>query len=149
MFGDFKKFIARGNVIDMAVGIIIGAAFATVVKSLVDDVIMPPIGLLINGVNFSDLFIILSGEQYTTLAEAKEAGAATINYGLFLSNLLTFLIVAFATFMLVEAATRLQRREELAPSSPTEMVCPHCLFKVPVGAHRCGHCTQELRGVVV
>jgi large conductance mechanosensitive channel len=149
MLGDFRKFIARGNVLDMAVGIIIGAAFTSVVQSLVNDVIMPPIGRMTGGVDFSNQFIDLSGGNYASLAAAKEAGAATINYGLFLNAVISFLIVAFATFMLVRAAARLQRQEEAAPSAPTEKACPYCLFKIPVAARRCGHCTQELTGAAV
>jgi large conductance mechanosensitive channel len=149
MLGDFRKFIARGNVLDMAVGIIIGAAFTSIVNSLVNDVIMPPIGLVMGGVDFSNLFIDLSGQNHASLAAAKEAGAATINYGLFLNAVISFLIVAFATFMLVRAAARLQTKEEAAPSAPTEKACPYCLFKIPVAARRCGHCTQELKGAAV
>jgi large conductance mechanosensitive channel len=149
MLADFRKFIARGNVLDMAVGIIIGAAFTSVVQSLVNDVIMPPIGRVTGGVDFSSLFINLSGEQYASLADAKAAGAATINYGLFLNAVISFLIVAFATFMLVRAAARLQRKEDAAPAAPTEKACPFCLFKIPVAARRCGHCTQELSGAKV
>jgi large conductance mechanosensitive channel len=148
MLGDFKKFIARGNVLDMAVGIIIGAAFTSIVQSLVNDVIMPPIGLLMGNMDFSALYVNLSSTQYPSLAEAKAAGAATINYGVFLNNVVSFLIVAFATFMLVKAVSRLQRREEVAVA-PTEKVCPQCLFKIPVAARRCGHCTQELSGAVI
>jgi large conductance mechanosensitive channel len=149
MLSDFRKFIARGNVLDMAVGIIIGAAFTSIVNSLVNDVIMPPIGLIMGGVDFSNLFVNLSGSQYASLAEAKAAGAATINYGLFLNAVISFLIVAFATFMLVRSLARLQRKEEAAPVAPTEKVCPQCLFKIPVAARRCGHCTQELSGLKV
>jgi large conductance mechanosensitive channel len=148
MLGDFKKFITRGNVLDMAVGIIIGAAFTTIVQSLVADVIMPPIGLIMGNVDFSNLYLNLSGTPYASLAEAKAAGAATINYGVFLNNVVSFLIVAFATFMLVKSVTRLQRREEVA-AAPTEKTCPQCLFKIPVAARRCGHCTQELMGAAI
>lgn len=146
MLNDFKKFIARGNVIDMAVGIIIGAAFTTVVGSMVSDIIMPPIGRVTGGVDFSSLYINLTGTDYASLADAKEAGAATLNYGLFLNAVINFLIVAAAVFMLVRMVGRLQRKEEAAPAAPTEKVCPHCLFKIPVAARRCGHCTQELAG---
>jgi large conductance mechanosensitive channel len=147
MFAEFRKFVARGNVLDMAVGIIIGAAFGTVVKSLVDDIIMPPIGRMMGGVDFTDLFINLSSVEYASLAEAQEAGAATINYGLFLNNLIAFLIVAWAVFLLVrsynrllEAATGPEEPEAVAP--PT--LCPHCKFEIPEGADRCGHCTSSL-----
>jgi len=150
MIEDFKKFILRGNVLDMAVGIIIGAAFTTVVKSMVDDIIMPPIGRITGGVDFSNLFINLSGGEYASLADAKAAGAATLNYGLFLNAVISFLIVASAVFMLVRAVGRMQRREEAAPpapAAPTEMPCPHCRFQIPLGASRCGHCTQEVAAV--
>ena len=143
MLNEFKKFIARGNVLDMAVGIIIGAAFTTVVKSLVDDLIMPPIGMLTGGIDFSGLFVDLSRQGYPTLAAAQEASAPTINYGLFLNALLNFLIVAFAVFMLVRAVNRMMVKE--APVvAPSEMPCPHCKMAIPIGAKRCGHCTQAI-----
>ncbi len=146
MLADFRKFIARGNVLDMAVGIIIGAAFTTVVKSLVDDVIMPPIGKLTGGVDFSNLFVTLGAGHYESLKAAKDAGAATINYGLFLNNIISFLIVAFAVFMLVRGFTKLQRKEA-APAAPTEKECPLCRMKIPVAATRCGHCTADIGAV--
>lgn len=146
MIEEFKKFINRGNVIDLAVGIVIGAAFSTVVKSFVDDVLMPPIGLAIGGVDFANLFINLSGEDYTALADAQEAGAATINYGLFLNNLISFLIVSFAVFLVVQSYNRLRalEEEESAPAPETEKACPFCLMQVPIAATRCGHCTSDL-----
>ncbi|MBX6363708.1 MAG: large-conductance mechanosensitive channel protein MscL [Gemmatimonadetes bacterium] len=149
MWADFKKFIAKGNVIDMAVGIIIGAAFGTVVKSLVDDVIMPPIGKLTGGVDFSNLFITLGPGSYATLDEAKKAGAATINYGVFLNNVITFFIVAFAVFLLVRAYSKLREQPEAAPAAPTDKECPFCKMRVPLGATRCGHCTSDLTPVRV
>ena len=143
MLNEFKKFIMRGNVLDMAVGIIIGAAFTTVVKSLVDDLIMPPLGMITGNVDFSDLYLNLSGQDYPTLAAAQEAGAATINYGLFLNAVLNFLIVALAVFLLVRGVNRMLIRE--APVvQPTEMPCPHCKMAIPIGAKRCGHCTQAI-----
>jgi large conductance mechanosensitive channel len=152
MWNEFRKFIARGNVLDMAVGIIIGAAFTTVVKSLVDDIIMPPIGRLTGGVDFSNLFINLSGGEFASLADAKAAGAATINYGLFLNNVISFLIVAFAVFLLVRAYNRLietvtRKNAEEAPPPPSEKECPYCRYKIPVAATRCGHCTSEIGAV--
>jgi large conductance mechanosensitive channel len=146
MWKEFKEFIKRGNVLDMAVGIIIGAAFGTVVKSLVDDIIMPPIGLLLGGVDFSNLFVTLGGGHYDSLAAAREAGAATINYGLFINNIITFLIVAFAVFVLVRAVQRLQDREEEepAPAAPTTKKCPECLSEIPIEARRCAYCTTRL-----
>lgn len=141
MLEDFKKFIMRGNVVDMAVGVIIGGAFAVVVQSLVDDIIMPPIGLLLGGVDFSNLFITLGPESYPSLAAAKEAGAATINYGLFTSNLITFLIVGFAVFMMVQAVYRLQPEDTEAAAKPTTKKCPECLSEIPIEARRCAFCT--------
>lgn len=146
MLQDFKKFIARGNVIDLAVGIVIGAAFTSVVSSFVDDVLMPPIGLLMGGVDFSELYINLSGGDYASLAAAKEAGAATINYGLFLNSVISFLIVAFAVFLLVQSYNRIRTQEEAAPPADTEKDCPFCLLRIPKEATRCGHCTSNLAG---
>ena len=147
MWSEFKKFIARGNVLDMAVGIIIGAAFTTVVKSLVDDIIMPPLGRITGGVDFSNLFINLGPGTYAALDQAKKAGAATINYGLFLNSVTSFLIVAFAVFLLVKGYNHLREEKEGVPAGPTENECPHCRFKIPVNATRCGHCTSDLAAV--
>jgi large conductance mechanosensitive channel len=147
MFAEFRKFLMRGNVLDMAVGIIIGAAFGTVVKSLVDDIIMPPIGLLWGRVNFSNLFINLGPGSYDSLAAAQQAGAATINYGLFINNVLSFLIVALAVFLLVRAVVRLQEastKKKEAPVEPTTKRCPECLSEIPIAAHRCAFCTTVL-----
>jgi len=148
MLQEFKKFAMRGNVVDMAVGIIIGGAFGTIVKSLVADVIMPPIGLLLGGVDFSDLFLTLkegaTAGPYATLASAQEAGAVTISYGLFLNSVISFLIVAFAVFLLIKSINRLQREEETAPAEPTTRDCPFCLSSIPIKASRCPHCTSEL-----
>lgn len=120
MFKEFSEFIKRGNVVDLAVGIIIGGAFGTIVQSLVNDIIMPPVGLLLGGVDFTNLFIDLSGGSFESLAAAQEAGAATINYGLFINNVISFLIVAFSVFLLVRAVNKLQREEEEAPEEPAE-----------------------------
>lgn len=147
VFREFRTFIARGNVLDMAVGIIVGAAFTSVVRSLVDDILMPPIGRLTGGVDFSDLYINLSGGKYANLAEAKAAGAATINYGVFLNNVLSFLIVAAAVFFLVRTYNRFAEtvgRWEEAEKAPAEKRCPYCQLRIPVAAVRCGHCTSEL-----
>jgi large conductance mechanosensitive channel len=148
MLQEFKKFAMRGNVVDMAVGIIIGGAFGTIVKSLVADVIMPPIGLILGGVDFSDLFITLKegtvAGPYGTLAAAQEAGAVTISYGLFANAVISFLIVAFAVFLLIKAINKLQAEEEEAPSEPTEKECPFCCSNIPIKATRCGNCTSEL-----
>jgi large conductance mechanosensitive channel len=148
MFKEFKEFAMRGNVLDLAVGIIIGGAFGTIVKSLVDDVIMPPIGLALGNVDFSDLFFLLkagtkAAPPYATLAEAQAAGAVTVNYGLFVNAIITFLIVAFAVFLIVRAANRLRPQE--APAAPTTKDCPYCRLAIPVGATRCPQCTSELR----
>ena len=145
MLKEFKEFAMRGNVIDLAVGVIIGAAFGTIVKSLVDDVLMPPIGLLVGGLDFSNLFVSLSGQHYPSLAAAKEAGAPTINYGLFLNNVLNFVIVAFAVFLLVRQINRLKRETPVPPPAPTEKPCPYCISTIPLAATRCPHCTSELR----
>jgi large conductance mechanosensitive channel len=148
MLKEFKAFAMRGNVLDLAVGIIIGGAFGTIVKSLVDDVIMPPIGLALGNVDFSDLFLLLkagskSTPPYATLAEAQSAGAVTVNYGLFVNAVITFLIVAFAVFLLVRAANRLQPQE--AAAAPSTKDCPYCKMPIPTGATRCPECTSELR----
>ncbi|MEJ2026016.1 MAG: large conductance mechanosensitive channel protein MscL [Limibacillus sp.] len=147
MFKEFKEFAMRGNVVDMAVGIIIGAAFGSIVKSLVADVIMPPIGLLLGGVDFSNIFITLSGGDYESWAEAQEAGAATINIGVFFNQVISFLIVAFAVFLLIKGINKLKREEEAPPAEPTTKECPHCLSSIPIKATRCAHCTSELGSV--
>jgi large conductance mechanosensitive channel len=148
MFKDFKEFAMRGNVVDMAVGIIIGAAFGGIVRSLVADVIMPPIGLLLGRVDFSELFITLhegtAPGPYATLAEAQEAGAVTINYGIFGNEIISFVIVAFAVFLLVRGMNRLKRREEEKPTAPTTRDCPECFTSIPIKARRCPNCTSEL-----
>lgn len=144
MWEDFKKFVARGNMFDLAVGIVIGVAFGTVVSSFVQDVLMPPIGMATGGIDFSELYVNLSGQEYASLAAAREAGAPTINYGVFLNNVISFLIVGFVLFLLVKQYQRLQAREAEAPPPPAEKECPHCRMNVPVAATRCGHCTSEL-----
>ncbi|CAA9349938.1 MAG: Large-conductance mechanosensitive channel [uncultured Gemmatimonadetes bacterium] len=144
MWNDFKEFVARGNVFDLAVGLVIGGAFATVVKSFVDDILMPPLGFLSGGTDFSALYINLSGAEYESLAKAQEAGAATINYGRFLSNVIAFLIVAFAVFLLVRAYNRLSTRNESLPAEPAGRDCPFCRLTIPLTATRCPHCTSQL-----
>lgn len=149
MLSEFKKFAMRGNVIDMAVGIIIGGAFGTIAKSLVDDVLMPPIGLLLGGVDFTQLFVVLEQGQtpgpYQTLSDAQAAGAVTINYGLFLNSLVTFLIIAFAVFLLIRGINKLKsQREDEEEPAPDEKECPHCLSKIAAAATRCKHCTSQL-----
>lgn len=145
MFKEFKEFAVRGNVIDLAVGIIIGAAFGKIVTSLVDDILMPPLGVLIGRADFTNLFINLSGGSYQTLEQAKEAGAATINYGLFLNNVLGFLLVAFAVFLLVRWINRLRRQE--TPEEPVAKECPYCRSTIPIKATRCPSCTSQLAEV--
>ena len=147
MWNDFKAFIMRGNVLDLAVGVIIGAAFGTVVKSLVDDVIMPPIGLAIGGVDFSNLFVVLkegatAAAPYASLAEAKAAGAVTLNYGAFINTIIAFLIVALAVFMLVRIVNRLHRQPAAPP--PDTKACPQCATAIPIAAKRCPNCTSQL-----
>jgi large conductance mechanosensitive channel len=148
MLKEFKEFAMRGNVVDMAVGIIIGGAFGTIVKSMVDDVIMPPIGLLVGGVDFSSLFITLKegamAGPYATPAAAKAAGAVTLNYGLFINSVISFLIVAFAVFLLINSINRLRREKETAPAAPTTKECPRCFSTIPIKATRCPHCTSDV-----
>lgn len=143
MLKEFKAFAMRGNVLDMAVGIIIGAAFGKIVSSLVEDVLMPPIGRLLGPVDFSARFISLSSTSYATLAEAKKAGVATLNYGLFLNTVINFLIVAFAVFILVHQVNRWTKKPEAA-AAPTTKDCPQCAMSIPIAAKRCGHCTTQL-----
>ncbi len=142
MIKEFKEFVIKGNVLDMAVGIIIGAAFGKVVTSFVNDVLMPPIGLLLGKVDFSNLFINLSGKSFESLADAKKAGAATLNYGVFLNTAIDFLIVGFAIFILVKQVNRLKR--EAPAAAPTARPCPFCLTDIPIKATRCPHCTSAL-----
>jgi large conductance mechanosensitive channel len=147
MLKEFKEFAMRGNVVDMAIGIIIGAAFGKIISSLVNDILMPPIGLLLGKMDFSNLFLNLSGKPFATTAEAKAAGAATINYGIFLNNIIDFIIVAFAIFLLVRQINRLRRKTEEASAAPTTRECPYCLSPIPLKAIRCPHCTSELKAV--
>ena len=148
MWKEFKEFAVRGNVVDMAVGIIIGGAFGTIAKSLVNDVIMPPIGLLLGGIDFANLYIPLkSGDPsgpYASLADAQAAGAVSINYGVFINNVVSFLIVAFVVFLLVRAMNRLKQAEEAPAAAPTTKDCPYCMSIIPIKATRCPHCTSEL-----
>jgi len=154
MLKDFKEFIMRGNVVDMAVGIIIGAAFGTIVNSLVKDIIMPPISLALGKVDFTNLFALLkagpkAAPPYYSLSEAQAAGAVTENYGAFINNVLTFLIVAFAVFLLIRAINNMRRRAEApkAAAAPTTKDCPYCVSKIPLKATRCPNCTSELKTV--
>ena len=145
MFREFKEFAMRGNVLDMAIGIIIGAAFGKIITSAVSDILMPPIGLLLGRLDFSSLFINLSGKPYASLAEAKAAGAATVNYGVFINTLVDFLIVAFAIFLLIRQVNRLKRHQEAPAPASTTRECPLCLSTIPLKAARCAHCTEDLK----
>ncbi len=140
MLKEFKEFAMRGNVLDLAVGVIIGAAFGKIVSSFVEDIIMPPIGKLLGHGNFTDFYINLSGGTYKSLADAKTNGAATINYGLFLNTVINFLIIAFAVFLVVHQVNRWTKK----PAAPTTRDCPQCAMTIPLGAKRCGHCTSQL-----
>ena len=142
MFKDFKEFVMRGNVLDLAIGVIIGAAFGKIITSLVNDILMPPLGILLGKVDFANMFIDLSGAKYPTLAAAKAAGAATINYGLFLNAIVDFLLVALVIFMIVKQANKLRR--EPAPAPPSTKDCPFCATAIPLSAKRCPHCTSQL-----
>ena len=143
MFKEFKEFAMRGNVMDLAVGVIIGAAFGKIVASLVDDVIMPPIGRLLGHVDFSNLFVSLNGTHYETLAAAKAAAAPTVNCGLFLNTIINFLIVALAVFLVVQQVNRWGKKPAPA-AAPTTKDCPQCAMAIPLPAKRCGHCTTQL-----
>jgi large conductance mechanosensitive channel len=145
MWREFREFAMRGNVVDLAVGVVIGAAFGKIVTSLVGDIIMPPLGVILGKVDFSNLFINLSSQHYTSLAEAKAAGAATINYGVFINNVLDFIIVAFAIFLVIRGINRLHSAPP--PASPTSRPCPYCLTVIPLQATRCSACTSEVPSV--
>lgn len=145
MLQEFKKFALQGNVVDMAVGIIIGASFGKIITSIVNDVLMPPIGLLVGRVDFSGLFVNLSGTPYATLAEAKAAGAPTINYGLFLNTVLDFVIVALVIFLLVKQINRLKSQKPAPAAAPTTRDCPRCVSSIPLRATRCPFCTSDLQ----
>jgi large conductance mechanosensitive channel len=148
MLHEFKKFVMRGNVIDMAVGIVIGVAFAAIVNSFVNDILMPPIGLLLGSVDFSDMFLLLQqgdpAGPYTSLADAQAAGAVTLNYGLFINALISFVIIAFAIFMLIRVINKYHREEEKPEPGPTTKDCPYCFTNIPISAKRCPNCTSHL-----
>lgn len=148
MIKEFKEFAVKGNVVDMAVGIIIGGAFGTIVKSLVSDVIMPPIGLLLGNVDFSNLFAVIkegaAAGPYAILADAQKAGAITINYGIFINKIINFLIVALAVFFLIRGLNQMKRKQEAPPAEVTTKSCPHCLSTIPLQAKRCAFCTSAL-----
>ncbi|HEX9272486.1 MAG TPA: large conductance mechanosensitive channel protein MscL [Candidatus Binatia bacterium] len=142
MVKEFKEFAMRGNVIDLAVGVVIGAAFGKIIGSLVEDVVMPPIGLALGNVDFSNLFVNLSGKDYPSVAAAKAAGAATLNYGIFFNTILNFIIIAFAVFLVIRSFNKTKQPE---PAAVSTKECPHCLSVIPIKATRCAHCTAELR----
>jgi len=149
MFKEFKEFAMRGNVIDMAIGIIIGGAFGPIVGSMVNDILMPPIGMALGNVDFSSLFILIkegskAAAPYASLADAKAAGAVTINYGLFINSVVSFVIVAFCVFLLVRTMNRLKREEAAPPAEPTTRDCPYCYSAIAIKASRCPHCTSEV-----
>jgi len=143
MLKEFKEFAMRGNVLDMAIGIIIGAAFGKIVSSFVSDILMPPIGLLMGKVDFSSLFINLSEQNYPSLAAAKAAGAPTINYGVFFQTMFDFVIIAFVIFLLVRQVNRMKRQDEAVPTKPTTKDCLYCMSPIPLKAVRCPHCTSD------
>ncbi|MGB0911549.1 MAG: large-conductance mechanosensitive channel protein MscL [Nitrospirales bacterium] len=149
MLKEFKEFAMRGNVVDMAVGIVIGGAFGAIIKSMVADVLMPPIGLLMGGVDFANLFMTLKEGAtvgpYASLAAAKEAGAVTVNIGVFLNAIISFIIVAFSIFMVIKGMNNMKREEEAPPAEPTTKDCPQCHMEIPIKATRCGHCTSEVK----
>jgi large conductance mechanosensitive channel len=146
MFKDFKAFILRGNVMDLAVGVIIGAAFGKIVSSFVSDILMPPLGLLLGKVDFSNLYLSLSGQKYASLAEAQAAGAPTLNYGLFINNIIDFLILALVIFLLIRTLTKLTKKEE-KPGDVTTRDCPYCQTSISKKATRCPNCTSEVKPV--
>lgn len=143
MYKEFKEFIMRGNVVDLAVAVIIGGAFGKIITSFVEDVLMPPIGLALGNVDFSNLFLNLSGKDYPSVAAAKAAGAATLNYGIFFNHIINFVIIAFAIFLLIKQINRMNR--PTAAPTPTTKDCPYCLSAVPLKATKCAHCTSELK----
>jgi large conductance mechanosensitive channel len=144
MLKEFREFIMRGNVVDLAVGLVIGAAFTAVVNSLVKDIIMPPVGMLLKGVDFTNLYISLDGQTYPSLAVAQAAGAPTLNYGIFINTLITFLITALVIFFIVKTINKLRRQSEPAPAAPTTKDCPFCATAIPLQAKRCPNCTSQL-----
>ncbi len=144
MFKEFKEFAMKGNVVDLAVGVVIGGAFGKIVTSLVNDIIMPLVGLLIGGVDFTNLFITLDGSNFSTLAEAQEAGAATLNYGLFIGAIIDFLIISFSIFMVIRQVNKLKKKEEVVVEEVTTKECNYCHTEIPIKATRCPHCTSNL-----
>ena len=150
MFKEFREFILRGNVIDLAVGVIIGGMFNRVIQSLVNDILMPPIGLLLGRVDFANLFLLLKGGDpagpYATLADAQAAGAVAISYGVFINAVISLIITGFAVFLVVRGINRMRRQKEAPPAEPTTKTCPHCQTTIPIKATRCPNCTSQLEG---
>ena len=144
MLKEFKAFAMRGNVFDLAVGIIIGGAFGRIVTSFVNDILMPPLGVLLGNVDFTNLFITIKGQPFATLADAQKAGSVTINYGVFINTVIDFVIVAFVIFLMIRQINRLTRPAPATPAAPTTKVCPFCATDIPIPAKRCPHCTSEL-----
>jgi large conductance mechanosensitive channel len=144
MLKEFREFAMKGNVVDLAVGVVIGAAFGKIVNSLVADIIMPPIGKMLGGVDFSNLFVVLGSGTFPSLKAAKDAGAATLNYGVFINEVINFGIIAFALFMVVKAMNSMKREQAAAPPPPTSKLCPQCQMEIPLKATRCGHCTSTV-----
>lgn len=144
MLKEFRAFLMRGNVLDLAVAVVIGGAFGAIINSFVKDILMPPIGLLLGRVDFSNLFVDLSGQGFTSLAAAQEAGAATLNYGLFINAVINFVIVALAIFVLLKSVERAQKKEAPVPSAPTTKECPYCISEISIRATRCPNCTSQL-----
>ena len=144
MLKEFREFALKGNAVDLAIGVIIGAAFGGIVKSLVDDVLMPPIGKLLGGVDFSNFFLVLGGGTFPTLKAARDAGVATLNYGVFLNTVINFAIVAFVLFLVVRTMNRLKREEPAPAAAPTTKDCPFCASPIPIPAKRCPHCTSNV-----
>jgi large conductance mechanosensitive channel len=144
MLKEFREFAMKGNVVDLAVGVVIGAAFGKIVTSLVADIIMPPIGKMLGGVDFSNLFVVLGGGTFPSLKAAKDAGAATLNYGVFINEVINFVIIAFALFMVVKAMNAMKREQAVAPPPATSKLCPQCQMEIPLKATRCGHCTSTV-----
>jgi large conductance mechanosensitive channel len=143
MFKEFKEFAMKGPVVDLAVGVIIGAAFGKIISSLVDDIIMPPIGRMLGNVDFANLFVNLSDKEYPSVAAAKAAGAATVNYGIFLNTILNFLIIAFVLFLIIRQINAMKKPAPAA--APSTKDCPHCLSAIPLKATKCAHCTSEIK----
>jgi large conductance mechanosensitive channel len=143
MLKEFKNFVMRGNVVDLAVAVIIGGAFGKIITSLVNDIIMPPIGFLLGNVNFNDLFISLNGTKYASLADAQAAGAATINYGVFINNIIDFIIIALVIFLIIRTMNNMKKAP--APVAPTTKECPYCYTQIPIPATRCPNCTSDLK----